>query len=181
MYNVIAHLYPTFRNITGEGLPQTLRVIGGRIPLLIREVPTGTRVFDRTIPREWRFRDAYTKTATAKQSWTFMNQIYTLSITACRCGNETHWRSCRTICSACPRIRTGSLIGRHISKRIGGFCLHDETRRTLPAREYEAVIDTSLEDGSLSYGEVYIPGDRTDELLISAHACHPSLYNDNPS
>ncbi|NNF78937.1 MAG: DUF4910 domain-containing protein, partial [Rhizobiales bacterium] len=47
--------------------------------------------------------------------------------------------------------------------------------------DYEVVIDTTLEDGALTYGELYIPGDSSDEILLSAHICHPSLANDNLS
>jgi aminopeptidase-like protein len=34
---------------------------------------------------------------------------------------------------------------------------------------------------NLTYGECYIPGRSNDEVLISCHACHPSLANDNLS
>ena len=47
--------------------------------------------------------------------------------------------------------------------------------------DYEVCIDSSLEDGHLTYGECYLPGRSTDEVLISCHACHPSLANDNLS
>ena len=51
----------------------------------------------------------------------------------------------------------------------------------LPDGEYEVCINSSLEDGALTYGEYYLPGKRSDEVLLSCHACHPSLSNDNLS
>jgi aminopeptidase-like protein len=61
MYYLIRKLYPVCRSITGNGVRETLRQVGEHIPLKIREVPTGTKVFDWTVPREWNIRDAYVK------------------------------------------------------------------------------------------------------------------------
>src|SRR5271167_4621013 len=47
--------------------------------------------------------------------------------------------------------------------------------------DYEVCIDSTLEDGHLTYGECYLAGRSSDEVLISCHACHPSLANDNLS
>jgi len=47
--------------------------------------------------------------------------------------------------------------------------------------DYEVSIDSTLEDGHLTYGEFRIQGATDDEVLISAHSCHPSLCNDNLS
>ena len=41
------------------------------------------------------------------------------------------------------------------------------------------LVDTTLEPGELTYGELVLPGDTAEEVLISAHVCHPSLANDN--
>src|SRR5207244_7860687 len=61
MYGLVAELYPICRSITGDGVRQTLRGLAQEIPLAVREVPTGTRVFDWTVPKEWNIRDAYIK------------------------------------------------------------------------------------------------------------------------
>src|SRR5271156_5341997 len=61
LHAFVSELYPICSSITGNGLREILRRIGQRIPLQIHEVPTGTRAFDWTVPREWNIRDAYVK------------------------------------------------------------------------------------------------------------------------
>src|ERR1700722_4958213 len=61
LYDRIGRLYPICRSITGNGVRETLRLLGSEIDIQIREVATGTPVFDWTIPREWNIRDAYIK------------------------------------------------------------------------------------------------------------------------
>src|ERR1041385_1271276 len=56
-----ARLFPICRSITGDGLRETLRIIGEFIPLEIHEVPSGTPVLDWAIPEEWNIRDAWIK------------------------------------------------------------------------------------------------------------------------
>ena len=52
---------------------------------------------------------------------------------------------------------------------------------TLPDEEYEVCIDSTLEPGHLTFGEFRRQGETKDEVVISAHSCHPSLCNDNVS
>ena len=62
-----------------------------------------------------------------------------------------------------------------------GFCLSHKQLLEMKDGQYDVVIDAALEDGHLTYGEYYLPGDTADEVLISCHVCHPSLCNDNLS
>src|SRR5262245_51723797 len=61
MYQLIAELYPICRSITGNGFRESLRLLKRHIPLDVHEVPTGTQVFDWTVPKEWNIRDAFIK------------------------------------------------------------------------------------------------------------------------
>ena len=59
MFRFVEELFPICRSITGDGIRETLRRIGERIPLELHEVPTGTRLFDWTVPKEWNTRETY--------------------------------------------------------------------------------------------------------------------------
>src|SRR5262245_50645004 len=58
IFALVSALFPICRSITGEGLRETLRRIRRLIPLTIHKVPTGTLVFDWTVPREWNIEGA---------------------------------------------------------------------------------------------------------------------------
>jgi aminopeptidase-like protein len=62
-----------------------------------------------------------------------------------------------------------------------GFCMAHNRLIELPDGFYRVEIDSSLKDGSLTYGEYFQRGETEREFLLSAHICHPSLANDNCS
>ena len=60
MHNLLIKLFPICRSITGDGVRKTLQIIKNEIlPIKLYEIPTGTKVFDWTIPREWNIHDAF--------------------------------------------------------------------------------------------------------------------------
>ena len=179
MHAFVAELYPLCRSITGDGLRRTLALIAARIPLEVREVPTGTPVFDWTVPREWNIEDAYVKNAKGERVIDF--RASNLAVV-----NYSAPVSARmTLAELRPRLHSlpdkpGWIPYRtSYYKEDWGFCLSHERLLALEEGTYEAVIESTLEAGSLSYGELLLRGETDDEVLISAHACHPSLANDN--
>jgi aminopeptidase-like protein len=181
LYQFAAKLFPICRSITGHGIRQTLRIIQERIPLEIFEVPSGTQVFDWTVPKEWNIKDAYIKDASGQRVVDFQKcnlhvLNYSLPIRATLPLSELrlHLHSVPTHPDWIP-YRTSYY------KEDWGFCLSHSQAMALPEGDYEVCIDSSLADGHLSYGELYLPGESKKEVLISCHACHPSLANDNLS
>jgi aminopeptidase-like protein len=176
-----ASLYPICRSITGNGIRQTLAMIQDRIPLRIHEVPTGTHVFDWAVPKEWNIRDAYIKASDGKRVIDF--QRHNLHVM-----NYSHpVHATLSLSEIKPHLLTipehPDLIPYRTSyyEENWGFCLSHNQMLALDDGEYEVCIDSTLEDGNLTYGECYLPGRSSDEVLISCHACHPSLANDNLS
>lgn len=176
-----AELYPICRSITGEGIARTLAMIQRRIPLKISKVPTGTTVFDWTVPKEWNVRDAYIKVPGGKRVVDFLKcNLHVLNY-------STPVRATMSLSDLRPHLFT---IPDHPDwvpyrtsyyKEDWGFCLSHNQLLAMENREYEVCIDSTLEEGTLTYGEFFLPGKSTDEVLISCHACHPSLANDNLS
>ena len=179
MHAFVAELYPFCRSITGNGLRETLRRIAARISLEIHEVPTKTQVFDWSIPLEWNIRDAYVKNARGERVIDF--RASTLSVV----NYSVPVSGKMTLAELRPRLHSLPDRPRWIPYRTSyykedwGFCLSHERLLALPEGTYEVLIDSTLEPGSLTYGDLLLRGESEDEVLISAHACHPSLANDN--
>lgn len=181
MYRLIEELYPICRSITGDGLRTTLRRIQREIPLAIREVPTGTPVFDWTVPREWNIRDAYVKNSAGERVIDFKRSNLHLVNYSVPVHRRMALTELREHLHTLPDRPDWIPYRTSYYKETWGFCLSQRQLDALPPGEYEVEIDSSLEDGHLSYGEYVISGESTDEVLISCHSCHPSLCNDNLS
>ena len=181
LHNFAADLYPICRSITGDGIRETLGRIKSRIPLQTFEVPTGTQVFDWNVPKEWNIRDAYIAAPSGKRVVDFrkcnlhvMNYSVPVHATMPLSELKPHLFTIPERPDWIP-YRTSYY------KEDWGFCLSHHQMMGLEDGEYEVCIDSTLQDGHLTYGECYLGGRSSDEILISCHACHPSLANDNLS
>jgi len=181
MHALIAKLYPICRSITGNGVRETLQIINQYIPLKIHEVPTGTTVFDWTVPKEWNVRDAYIKNGLGQKVVDFQESNLHLVSYSVPIKKRMPLTELKDHLFTLPD-RPGWIPYRtSYYKEDWGFCLSHKQLLEFKDGEYEVCIDTSLTAGSLTYGEYYLPGATRDEVLISCHICHPSLCNDNLS
>ena len=181
LYQFARELYPICRSITGNGLRQTLYLIGKRIPLQVREIPTGTPVLDWTIPKEWNIRDAYIKDPQGKRVVDFQScNLHVLNYSV-PIHAKMPLSELKPHLFTIPEKPDGIPYRTSYYKENWGFCLAHNQMSQLDEAEYEVCIDSTLEDGKLTYAECYLPGQSSDEILISSHACHPSLANDNLS
>jgi aminopeptidase-like protein len=179
LHELVRRLYPLCRSITGDGVRSTLRILGESIPLEIHEVATGTPVFDWTVPQEWNIRDAYVKDRWGRRVVDFQeSSLHVVSY-------SVPVRATMTLDELRPHLHTlpeqPSLVPYRTSYYAPdwGFCLSQDVLDGLDEGPYEVRIDSTLADGHLSYGECVVPGELTDEVLITCHVCHPSLANDN--
>ena len=181
MHQLVRELYPICRSITGDGLRQTLARLGREIPLVQHEVPSGTRVFDWTVPREWNIRDAYVKNPQGERVIDFRRHNLHLV------NYSVPVHRTMTLAELRPHLHSlpdrPDLIPYRTSyyQEAWGFCLPHRQLEQLPDTEYEVRVDSTLADGHLTYAECLLEGDTQEEVLISCHACHPSLANDNLS
>ena len=181
MYRLIESLYPLCRSITGNGVRETLRMIRAEIPLDIHEVPTGTPVFDWHVPREWNIRGATLRDPHGRTVVDFAD--HNLHVV----GYSVPVRRAMPLEELRPHLHTLPEHPDWIPYRTSyyhetwGFCLPHRICESLEDGEYQVHIDSVLENGSLTYGECVVPGEIEDEILVSAHVCHPSLCNDNLS
>lgn len=181
IYQLISKLYPICRSITGNGFRETLQIIQQHIPLEVHEVPTGTQVFDWTIPKEWNIKDAYIKNSQGKKIVDFANSNLHIMNYSIPVHKKLSLPELKEHLFTIPEYPEWIPYQTSYYKERWGFCLTHNQYLELQDEEYEVYIDSSLQPGNLTYGEYFIPGEITDEVLISCHACHPSLCNDNLS
>ena len=181
LHDFAAALYPICRSITGSGLRQTLSCIQKKIPLVTCEVSTGTPVFDWTAPKEWNIRDAYIKDAAGNRIVDFQKcNLHVLNYSS-PVHATMRLTELKQHLFTLPEHPDWIPYRTSYYDENWGFCLSHKQMLGLEDSEYEVCIDSTLEEGHLTFGECLLPGGSTDEVLISCHACHPSLANDNLS
>jgi aminopeptidase-like protein len=176
----IEALYPICRSINGEGVRQSLDIIGTGVPITLREIPSGTQVLDWTVPREWNVREAYIADVDGHRVVDFEKSNLHLV------GYSTPVRGRFTRSELDPHLHSLPSHPDWVPYRTSyhaeswGFCVSDAQRAGLRDAEYDVVVDTALTDGALTFGEAALEGsDDSAEVLLTTHVCHPSLANDN--
>ena len=181
MHDLATVLFPICRSLTGAGVRGTLKIISKHIPIKIKEVPTGTKVFDWSVPKEWNIRDAYIITPDGNKICDFKTKNlhvlgYSTPINKFLSLNElqNHLHSIPNQPDAIPYVTS-------YYDELWGFCISHNDRLKLNEGEYHVFIDSSLENGNLTYGECIIPGETNEEVFLSTYICHPSMANNELS
>jgi aminopeptidase-like protein len=179
MMQLIAELYPICRSITGPGLRQTLGILRKSMPLTIHEVPSGTPVLDWMVPQEWTIRGAYISRLDGTRVVDFAAHNLHILQYSRAIDRIVPIEELKEHLHTLPDTPDWIPYRTSYYRDTWGFCLTQRQLDSMTDPAYRVVIDASHEDGSLSYGELLIPGETTAEVLISCHSCHPSLANDN--
>lgn len=181
MHDLMSELYPICRSITGEGIRRTLERLQQELPLQIREVPTGTRVFDWTVPKEWGIREAWIKGPDGDRIIDFDDHNLHVLNFSVPVRRKLNLEQLKEHLYSIPEHPDWIPYRTSYYAENWGFCLSHRQLESLAPGEYEVFIDADHTSGALAYGESVLPGSSEEEVLISCHSCHPSLANDNLS
>ena len=181
LHRLVAALYPYCRSTTGNGVRATLRHLQELIPLALHEVPSGTRVLDWTVPREWNIKDAYVKDDQGRRVIDFQQSNLHVAGYSMPVSTVMSLAELRRHLITLPDRPDWVPFRTLHAKDDWAFCLSHRALLALEDGQYEVCIDATLEPGALTYGEYFLPGASSDEVLVSTHVCHPSLCNDNLS
>jgi aminopeptidase-like protein len=175
-------LWPICRSITGNGLRESFKILSEIIPLNIHEIESGSKVFDWEVPDEWNIKDAYIITPDGKKIADFKtNNLHVvgysvpvdMEVSFEELDKHLHYK--KELPDAIPYVTS-------YYKRNWGFCIDYRTYDSLPREgKYKVKIDSILEKGSLTYGELILEGDSKDQILFSSYLCHPSMANNELS
>jgi len=181
MMALMRRLFPICRSLTGAGIRETFDIIGETVPLTRHRVPTGAKVYDWTVPKEWNIRDAYVKNECGERVIDF--QVSNLHVV----GYSAPLRRTMTLAELKPHLHSLPQVPEAVPymtsyyKETWGFCLSHNQLEALPEGSYEVVIDSALEDGFLDLCDARIGPDDGPEILISTYCCHPSIANNELS
>lgn len=181
MYQIISDLYPICRSITGDGVRETLQYLTKIVPLAINEIPSNTKVFDWSIPKEWNIRDAYVKDSEGNKIIDFSKSNLHILNYSIPVRKKISLKELKKHLFTIPEYPEWIPYRTSYYNENWGFCLRHKDFVKLKEDRYEVCIDSTLCDGHLIFGEYFIQGQLQDEILISTHICHPSLCNDNLS
>src|SRR3989338_3409940 len=181
MYKLAERLFPICRSITCNGVRETLGILKESIPIKIHEIPSGTKVFDWTIPKEWNIKDAYIADERENRVIDFKkNNLHVVGYsvpvnkTVSLPEIQEHLYSLPKQPEAIPYVTS-------YYKEMWGFCITHKERETLKEGKYKVFIDSELKNGTLTYGELIIPGESENEIFLSTYVCHPSMANNELS
>lgn len=169
IYALAEKIFPICRSITGNGVRKTLDILAEHIELERHEVPSGTQVFDWTVPREWNIRAASIRDMQGRTIVDFADSnLHVLNYSA-------PFKGILPLSELRKHIHTLPEQPQAIPYRTSyyaedwGFCMAHERLEEMPDAEYRVEIDSELKQGSLTYGECVLPGETDREVLLSAH------------
>lgn len=186
MYDFASKIFPYTRSITGEGVRRTLSDISEYIApsgykLKVSSVPSGTQVFDWTVPKEWIIREAYIEDEAGNHIIDIKNHnLHVLGYSTA----IDEWVSLEEL-KTHVYVEEGQpdvipYVTSYYKERYG-FCMSKNQLDSLKPGNYHMYIDSELFDGMLNYAEVVIPGETTKEVMFSTYFCHPSMANNECS
>lgn len=182
LHDLARRLWSIPRSLTGAGVRQTLALLRQEIPgLTLHEVPSSTHVLDWVVPDEWSMRSA---TLTGPDGAVIADfAVSNLHVMGYSEPIDVHLNldELQQHLHSIPEQPTAIPYVTSYYNRRWAFCITDEVRKGLKEGTYHAQIDSTLEPGSLTYGELLLPGQSTDEIFISTYVCHPSLANNELS
>ena len=182
IHEFMTNLYPICRSITGNGVRDSLKQIKEYLPNLeIHEVPSGSEVFDWKIPNEWNIKDAFVKNSLGEKVIDFNNSNLHVLNYSTPIHTKLHLDELKKHLFSLEKYPDWIPYKTSYYDQNWGFCLSHNQLINLPEDEYEVSIDSSLESGSLTYGELLLKGETDDEVIFSTYVCHPSMCNDNLS
>lgn len=182
IYKLAKKIFPIYRSITGEGVRETLHELKKEVPeLQIIEVPSGTTVFDWQIPQEWNIKDAYIEKKNGERVIDFKeNNLHVMGYSQPIDKWVSRQELEQYVFTQPDQPEVIPYVTSYYAPR-SGFCMSENTKKSLKEGSYHICIDSQFSNGSMTYGEILIPGEEEEEICFSTNICHPGLGSNETS
>lgn len=174
-------LFPIMRSITGPGIEKSIDIFKRYMPLEITKIPTGTQVFDWTVPPEWHFKEAILIAPNGdvvcdakKNNLHVVNYSEAIDKELSLKELQSHLHSIPELPEAIPYVTS-------YYKKNWGFCISHNQRKKLKDGTYKVIIKTKFVDGGVPFAQCKLEGESEKEILLTSYLCHPSLANNELS
>lgn len=186
MYKLLKKLFPFYRSITGDGNRKTLHIIKKKIPnLQIKEIKSGTKVFDWVIPPEWNVKNAYVLDEKNKKVIDFKKNTLHLVSYSTPINKKVSKKDLLLHLHSLPKQPSAIPYITSYYKKYWGFCVSEKSKKIIQksvSKKFHVYIQSSFKkNGSMTYGELLIKGKVKKEILISTYICHPLMANNELS
>lgn len=183
LFNLAKKLFPIYRSITGEGVRKTLQILNKKNKeIKIKNVKSGTKVFDWKVPYEWKVDEAYIITPDGKKICDIKkNNLHLISYSTSVYKTLKYKQLIKKLHSLPLQPNAIPYITSYY-KNDWGFCITENQKKKLNKKgNYRIFIKSKKFKGVLNYGEAYLKGKSNKEIFFSTYICHPSLANNEIS
>jgi aminopeptidase-like protein len=181
LHEVFDDLFPLLRSITGPGIEASIDYFQQYMPLVTTKVPSGSKVFDWTVPDEWHCKRARLWTPNGDLLCDSMvNNLHVLNYSEPVDAQmdleelDSHLHSLPDLPEAVPYVTS-------YYSRTWGLCLKHNVRQHLPSGKYRVLIESEFKVGGVPFATCVLPGESSREILLASYLCHPSLANNELS
>lgn len=177
-------LFPIARSITGKNNRLTLKILKEIVPLKIKSIKSGSKVYDWRIPGEWEIKDAFIKDQDGNKILDYKKNNLSVMNYSTRIEKKIYWNELKKKIYKHPTLKKAIPYRTSYYQKDWGFCVTDSQYNKLSKikNKLNIKIDSKINsNGKLNYGELIINGKYKKEILISTYFCHPSMANDNLS
>ncbi len=180
--SLLRKLFPICRSITGNGVRKSLSILKEIVDFEIKEIPSGTKCYDWIVPNEWNVNEAFIKDSKGRKIVDFTENNLHLVSYSVPINKKISYHELNEHVDTLPNLPDAIPYRTSYYKKYWGFCIaFDKYDKFDKDDTYNVYIDSTLEPGSLTFGESVIQGKSDKEFLFTTYCCHPSMGNDNLS
>lgn len=186
MLDIINDLWYLKRDIVSDGFDQALErlrqvISAAGLEMQVHEYPTGQVCWTWQVPEKWTCHEAYLETLDGKRLIDYADHpLHVVSYSLPFEGVISRQELLKHL-QVHPRLPDAIPFGFKYYDRDWGLCTTQNLRDSLQDEAYRVVIRTTFEPGTLKVGEVVIPGQSNQSIVLVAHLCHPAMVNDDLS